>query len=86
MFQIECPNCGPRNVSEFRFGGEVLTRPQVSSDDSDWADYLYLRTNLPGTQSEWWYHRMGCQRWFLAQRNTSNNEVLTTSWLHKPTG
>ena len=26
-FLIPCPNCGKRSVYEFRFGGEVKTRP-----------------------------------------------------------
>lgn len=81
MFQIECPNCGKRNVGEFRFGGEVLTRPTTPDEGIAWIDYLYLRTNSPGTQTEWWYHRLGCQRWFKAVRNTSTNEVVNTFWL-----
>lgn len=73
MFQIECPNCGQRNVSEFRYGGEVLTRPQDSNNAAAWMDYLYLRVNPAGVQAEWWYHRMGCQRWFKLNRNTLDN-------------
>jgi len=74
MFQIECPNCGRRNVSEFRFGGRVLARPKDTSDDAAWMEYVYLRANTAGTQTEWWYHRMGCHRWFRLERNTLNNE------------
>jgi len=84
MFQIECPNCGKRNVSEFRFGGEVLTHPAAPGGGSAWVDYLYLRTNSSGTQTEWWYHRMGCQRWFKALRHTSTNEVVNTFWPQNP--
>ena len=80
MFKIECPNCGKRNVSEFRFGGQVQARPKDPNDDAAWMDYLYLRANLAGVQTEWWYHRMGCQSWFRLERNTLNNEVP------KPTG
>ena len=74
MFQIECPNCGRRNVSEFRFGGRVLARPKDTNDNAAWMEYVYLRENTAGTQSEWWYHRMGCQRWFRLERNTVSNE------------
>lgn len=79
MFQIECPNCGNRNANEFRFAGEVLTRPQAD-DEEAWAEYLYARENPLGIQNEWIFHRMGCQRWFLARRDTFTNEVLDTSW------
>jgi len=80
MFQIECPNCGLRNQSEFRFGGEITARPADLTDDKAWYDYLYARTNELGVQTEWWYHSSGCQRWFLARRHTMSNEVLETFW------
>lgn len=79
MFQIKCPNCGERNVTEFRFGGEYCPRPK-NITGREWADYLYARKNTLGIQKEWWYHRMGCRRWFLARRHTRTNEVLETFW------
>jgi sarcosine oxidase subunit alpha/sarcosine oxidase subunit delta len=75
LFKIECPNCGRRNVSEFRFGGQVQARPKDPSDEAAWVEYLYLRANPAGVQTEWWYHRMGCQRWFRLERDTRNNEA-----------
>lgn len=75
MFQLTCPNCGLRNVSEFRFGGEISLRPKEANEQV-WADYVYNRNNVAGVQTEWWFHRSGCQRWFNARRNTLNNEVL----------
>lgn len=75
MFRIPCPNCGLRNASEFRFGGEITHRPS-SADQHEWADYIYNRHNSAGVQTEWWYHRGGCQRWFKARRNTVTNEIL----------
>jgi sarcosine oxidase subunit delta len=44
------------------------------------VDYLYLRENPAGPIEEWWYHRMGCGRWFLALRDTRTNEVARTFW------
>jgi sarcosine oxidase, subunit delta len=79
MFQIECPNCGVRGAGEFRYGGEVNARPD-GGDEREWAAYLYARQNVLGAQSEWWFHRMGCRRWFLARRHTLTNEVLETRW------
>lgn len=80
MLLLTCPNCGPRNVAEFRFGGEVHPRPAQPAHLSDaaWSDYLYMRANKLGVQKEWWYHRAGCGLWFLAERHTKSNEVTAT--------
>ena len=80
MILISCPNCGPRNQDEFRYGGEYNPRPSdpMSQDDVQWADYLYLKDNKLGVQKEWWYHRMGCQAWFLAERHTESNQFERT--------
>lgn len=80
MLLLSCPNCGARNVGEFRFGGETNPRPKDPSaaSEAEWASYLYMRDNLSGAQTEWWYHRAGCGLWFLAERNTYTNEVLRT--------
>jgi sarcosine oxidase delta subunit len=64
-FQLPCPNCGLREVSEFRYGGQ-LPGPAL---------------NLPERQRERWYHRLGCRRWLLAERDVRTNEVIRTSWL-----
>jgi sarcosine oxidase subunit delta len=39
---------------------------------------VYFRRNVAGVQREWWYHRFGCEIWFLAERDTRTNEVLKT--------
>jgi sarcosine oxidase subunit delta len=79
-FVISCPNCGLRSVTEFRYGGERRVPPRTNGH-REWAHYLYARSNKLGVQREWWYHRLGCQRWFLARRHTLTNEVLDTYWL-----
>ena len=77
---IGCPNCGQRDAYEFRFGGEVTTRPAPGSSEEDWAEYFYTRRNLAGVQREWWHHRFGCRKWFISQRDTTTNEVQATFW------
>jgi heterotetrameric sarcosine oxidase delta subunit len=79
-FELRCPNCGERPVDEFRFGGEYHARPSEEVPAEEWADYLYARRNLDGPQEEWWFHRLGCRRWFLAHRDTRDNRVLATWW------
>ena len=47
LIQVECPNCGLRNASEFRYGGEVNPRPPqpLAIGDAEWTDYIYMRRN-----------------------------------------
>jgi len=77
-FLLPCPVCGPRDVNEFGYGGEVTRRPQGSPSLRELGEYLYFRRNVAGVQREWWVHRLGCKRWFLAERDTRTNEVLGT--------
>jgi sarcosine oxidase subunit delta len=67
-FQLKCPNCGPRDVTEFRYGGQIVSSTPPAS-------------NLPGVQRERWYHRYGCSRWLEAERDVCSNEVKRTAWL-----
>jgi len=67
-FLIACPNCGLREVYEFRYGGQLLSAGATGG-------------NLPGPQRERWYHRFGCRRWLVAERDVRTNEVMQTAWL-----
>ena len=82
-FLINCPNCGNRSVYEFRFGGETLQRPPEDSAITTWTKYFYERRNISGLQEEWWYHSQGCRKWFLANRDTTNNMILSTKFPEK---
>ncbi len=87
MILIECPNCGSRNAQEFRYGGEYDPRPlePLTAHPDEWVDYLYMRANTQGLQKEWWYHRAGCQLWFLAERHTKTNVIERTYyWRENP--
>jgi sarcosine oxidase subunit delta len=76
-FLIICPNCGPRNIYEFRFGGEVKKRPdEETTTPKIWADYVYNSKNVRGPQQEWWFHSKGCGRWFTIWRDTRTNLPL----------
>lgn len=75
MILIPCPNCGPRNATEFRWCGELTRRPDpTAADPVIWRRYLYFRKNLAGWSIETWYHRAGCGRYFRIQRNTVTDE------------
>jgi sarcosine oxidase subunit delta len=86
MVILECPNCGPRNVQEFRYGGEYNPRPEAPLEvaETEWVDYVFMRQNKLGVQKEWWYHRSGCGSWFLAERHTKTNAVTRTFLWSQP--
>ncbi len=78
MLLIECPWCGPRDESEFAYGGEAhIVRPPdpANVSDEEWADYLFYRKNPLGDHQEQWQHASGCRRWFNAQRDTLTYQI-----------
>ena len=78
MLQITCPWCGPRDESEFSYGGEAhIARPHEPEklSDEQWADYLFMRTNPRGSHREQWCHSFGCRRWFNVERDTVSYEI-----------
>ena len=87
MLLIPCPWCGPRDESEFHYGGEAhIIRPKEPDEQSDaeWADYLFMRKNTSGRHLEQWSHSGGCRRWFNVQRETVTNEILTVYQIGEP--
>ena len=87
MMLLPCPWCGYRNVSEFAYGGELVSRPDpATTTREEWRAYLYLRDNPAGLLAEGWYHRAGCRKFFQAVRDTTDNTVLETSRLSDKTG
>ena len=81
MLLIDCPYCGPRDQSEFSYGGEAhIVRPKAPHElsDAEWADYLFMRTNTKGAYAEQWCHSSGCRRWFNVVRDTVTYEIQAT--------
>jgi heterotetrameric sarcosine oxidase delta subunit len=85
-YVLTCPNCGPREVTDFSFGGEVNPRPTERPGQRELGAYNYFRRNVAGVQREWWFHRSGCGAWFLAERDTRSNRVLFTEVPRSGTG
>jgi heterotetrameric sarcosine oxidase delta subunit len=75
-YLLACPNCGPRPVDEYSYGGETTERSTSSQDERALFSYLYFRRNVAGPQQEWWFHASGCREWFQAERDTRDNTVL----------
>jgi heterotetrameric sarcosine oxidase delta subunit len=70
-FGIDCPSCGRRPVTEFRYGGEVPAVPDhVTDADARDVDRVWMRTNAEGASEERWYHELGCRRWLTLVRDT----------------
>ena len=75
---MTCPLNGPRNISEFAWGGEVKAMPDpLTCSDDEWAEYVFLENNTAGVVREWWCH-LPTSYWFIAERNTLTDEILRT--------
>lgn len=82
MLLVECPWCGDREETEFRYGGQAgVAYPADPSelDDAAWGEYLFVRANPLGRFAERWVHTAGCRRWFTTVRDTATNQMTTES-------
>ncbi|MCX5336379.1 MULTISPECIES: sarcosine oxidase subunit delta [unclassified Streptomyces] len=87
MLLISCPWCGPRNETEYHYGGQAhVPYPEAPADltDEEWAAYVFYRDNPKGPFAERWMHSIGCRRWFNVLRDTATHEVLTSYRLDEP--
>ena len=51
MLLIPCPHCGPRDETEFKYGGQAGVAYPADPDaltDAEWVEYLFLRDNPKG--------------------------------------
>jgi sarcosine oxidase, subunit delta len=77
MLLIPCPNCGPRSVEEFRWGGALPHVPDyVEGDEPRNLDYVFFLDNDAGPITERWFHEAGCRRWADVKRDTTTDTVL----------
>ena len=77
MLRINCPHCGLRDETEFRFGGEAGRVRSSGQELNEWVRYLYWRRNLAGPQRELWLHSSGCRRWLVVQRDTRTHMIIS---------
>lgn len=78
MLLFSCPNCGPRNETEFHYGGQAHVAYPESPEqlsDREWAEYLFYRKNTKGLFAERWVHTAGCRKWFNMLRDTVSYEI-----------
>jgi sarcosine oxidase, subunit delta len=78
MKLLTCPINGTRPISEFVYGGEYRDMPNPDTcTDKVWSAYVFNRNNVPGIKKEWWFHSPS-GTWFIAERNTVTDEVVST--------
>jgi heterotetrameric sarcosine oxidase delta subunit len=84
--RIACPFCGAREAGEFTYAGDAkpkrpVTAPlddaanKTAGEDEAFYDYVYLRDNVAGEMSEYWYHGGGCRSWLVVERNTVTHQI-----------
>src|SRR5699024_1786363 len=75
---MSCPLNGPRNISEFIYGGEFKPTPDPDTCEvREWAEHIFFSNNTTGVVREWWMHAPS-NYWFIAERNTVTDEILRT--------
>ena len=78
MKLLTCPLNGPRNITEFTYGGEYHPMPDHQQASSrEWAEHVFFDDNNAGVVVEWWCHSSSSY-WFLAERNTISDKILRT--------
>ncbi|MBN9255500.1 MULTISPECIES: sarcosine oxidase subunit delta [unclassified Mesorhizobium] len=82
MQLFPCPFCGPRDETEFHYGGDAgNARPDGADVPIErWANYLHMRGNPKGVAREVWVH-MNCSEFFVMERDTVTHEVLSSTAL-----
>lgn len=78
MQLFPCPFCGPREETEFHYGGEAgKARPEPAEgvSDADWAGYLHYQANPKGPSREVWVH-LACGEFFVMTRDTVSHRVI----------
>lgn len=78
MILISCPDCGPRDETEFHYGGQAhVPYPEDPNalTDEEWGRYLFYRENTKGIFAERWVHSSGCRKWFNVLRDTVSYRI-----------
>ena len=83
MILINCPFCGSRDHSEFKYGGDgSIVYPALDAPAADWVDAVYERENIRGKQIETWQHLHGCRMWLKVERDTLTHEITSVVAAH----
>ncbi|MDQ2067792.1 sarcosine oxidase subunit delta [Xinfangfangia sp. CPCC 101601] len=79
MILLRCPYCREmRSEAELTWGGEAgIMRPAdpAIASDTEWTEYLFMRTNTKGWLQEQWCCSAGCGQWFKVERHTVSHQI-----------
>ncbi len=83
MLRINCPCCGERDETEFRYRGDASrARPPADAGREAFIAYVYARDNPCGWHVEWWLHTAGCRRLLKLLRHTLTHEIRWIGTTH----
>ena len=78
-FLLRCPHCGERPQPEFAYGGTLGEDDAMAPRMLDGvSEELYFSDNRSGLARERWFHRFGCERWIVVERDSRTNAVEAT--------
>ncbi len=74
---INCPHCGPRDVSEFTYLGDAsVKRPSTQKANAkSWENFIYNRANPMGRHRELWHHSFACCQTLQVVRNPKTHII-----------
>jgi sarcosine oxidase subunit delta len=85
VLRIDCPWCGERDETEFRYRGDAsLSRPQADAGVEAFTAYVYTRANVRGWHLEWWLHVGGCRKLLKVVRHTVTHEIYALGGAQDP--
>ncbi len=85
MLRIECPWCGVRDETEFRYRGDAsVPRPDSDASLAECCTQTYLRENRRGWHLEWWLHMGGCRKLLKIVRHTDTHEIYAVGHPQDP--
>ena len=76
MQLIACPWCGPREETEFHYGGQAHVAYPADPQRADRrasGPTTCSSATTPRAFAERWSHSAGCRRWFNAVRDTATH-------------
>jgi heterotetrameric sarcosine oxidase delta subunit len=81
MLLINCPYCGERDESEFRYGGRRVIYPPLDSSAGieKWHRAIHLHDNSQEPIREFWYHESACELWIEINRDIDSHETTPVS-------
>jgi heterotetrameric sarcosine oxidase delta subunit len=84
---IPCPFCGPREHSEFSYGGDATVQRPTQGEPGwgpAWQAYVYERANPRGPHKEYWHHATGCRQWLVVTRDTLSHQIIACVLAERP--